>query len=89
MQPRRPHGQRRPSCIWMQTWPISPAAPTPTHGLPSSTMPPPTPVPQKTPSIELYSRAAPEAGLGVGRDLDVVAERDRRPSASASAGASG
>ena len=31
-------------------WPISPAAPRPSQGLPSRISPPPTPVPQKTPS---------------------------------------
>ena len=40
-------------------WPISPAVLRPTHGLPSRIRPPPTPVPQKTPSRLVYSRAAP------------------------------
>ena len=51
MHPLRPHGQRRPP-ILTTMWPISPAADRPIHGLPSSTMPPPTPVPQNTPSSE-------------------------------------
>ena len=60
MQPRRPQGQRAPP--WrITTWPISPAASRPIHGLPSRMMPPPTPVPQKTPSTDLYWRAAPSA----------------------------
>ena len=33
----------------------------PTHGLPSSTIPPPTPVPQNTPSSEEYCLAAPSS----------------------------
>ena len=77
MQPRRPHGQRAPSSLTTM-WPISPAAPRPSHGLPSSTMPPPTPVPQKTPSSERIAAPGAELELGVGRDLHVVAERDRR-----------
>src|SRR4051812_2798009 len=60
MQPRRPHGHLAPP-ISTTTWPISPAAPAPPHGLPSSTIPPPTPVPQNTPSSEENSRAAPSA----------------------------
>ena len=58
MQPRRPQGQRAPSRR-TTTWPISPADPRPSQGLPSSTRPPPTPVPQKTPRTESNSRAAP------------------------------
>ena len=65
MQPLRPHGQWRPS--WTTTmWPISPADPRPSHGLPSRTTPPPTPVPQKTPSSESYSRRGAEHELGAG-----------------------
>ena len=58
MQPRRPQVQRAPS-ISTTMCPISPAAPRPVHGLPSRISPPPTPVPQNTPSSELYSRPAP------------------------------
>src|SRR6185503_4215954 len=36
-----------------------PASPRPSQGLPSSTRPPPTPVPQNTPTNELYGRPAP------------------------------
>src|SRR3954467_14654009 len=60
MQPRRPHGQRAP-CFLTTMWPISPAAPRPCHSLPSSTIPPPTPVPQKTPSTDRYGRPAPSS----------------------------
>ena len=60
MQPRRPHGQRAPP-ISTTTWPISPAAPRPAQGLPSRMIPPPTPVPQKTPSSDANSRAAPSS----------------------------
>src|SRR5215217_7693888 len=58
MQPRRPQGHCAPPRR-TTTCPISPAAPRPTHGRPSSTMPPPTPVPQNTPSTEANWRAAP------------------------------
>src|SRR5919201_2233630 len=58
MQPSRPQPQRSPP-IRTTTWPISPATPRPSHGLPSSTIPPPTPVPQKTPIRDLYGRPAP------------------------------
>ena len=58
MQPRRPQVQRAPS-ISTTTCPISPAPPRPVHGLPSRIRPPPTPVPQNTPSSEPYGRPAP------------------------------
>ena len=40
-------------------WPISPAVLRPTHGLPSRIRPPPTPVPQNTPSRLSNCFAAP------------------------------
>ena len=76
MQPRRPQVHLAPS-ISTTTWPISPAAPRPTQGCPSRISPPPTPVPQKTPSSELYSRPAPSSELGHRRHPHVVAERHR------------
>src|SRR5581483_6546225 len=60
MQPLRPHGQRRPS-IFTTTWPISPAPPRPSQGLPSRTIPPPTPVPHITPSSDWYRLPAPSS----------------------------
>ena len=51
--PRRPCAR--------QTWPTSPAASRPIHALPSRMIPPPTPVPQKTPRTEAYGRAAPSS----------------------------
>src|SRR5215218_9015157 len=60
MQPVRPHGQVRPSLLTTM-WPISPAPPRPSHSWPSSTTPPPTPVPQKTPRIERNGFAAPSS----------------------------
>ena len=48
---RAAHGQRRPP-MRTTTGPISPAALRPIHGLPSRMIPPPTPVPQKTPSSD-------------------------------------
>ena len=73
MHPRRPHGQRRPSSR-TTTWPISRGDPRPVHGLPSSTMPPPTPVPQNTPEDRAVLLSRAERELGVGRDLHVVAD---------------
>ena len=79
----RPHGHLAPPRLTTM-WPISPAAPRPSQGLPSRTRPPPTPVPQKTP-IRLRELApGAEVELGVGRDLDVVADPDRRCRASSS-----
>src|ERR687896_1830624 len=64
MQPIRPHGQRRPSLLTTM-WPISPAAPRPSQSCPSSTTPPPTPVPQKTPSSERYGLPAPSSNSAI------------------------
>ena len=58
MQPLRPQGQLAPPRLTTM-WPISPAAPRPSQGLPSRTSPPPTPVPQKTPIRLENSRPAP------------------------------
>ena len=58
MQPLRPQGHLAPPRLTTM-WPISPAAPRPSQGLPSRTMPPPTPVPQKTPIRLWNSRPAP------------------------------
>ena len=55
-------------------WPISPAPPRPSHGLPSRIRPPPTPVPQKTPTQRLVGTAGSEMELGLGRHLNVVAD---------------
>ena len=51
-----------------------PPRPRPVQGLPSRISPPPTPVPQNTPSSESYEPAGAELELGVGRDLHVVAD---------------
>src|SRR3954453_1454097 len=58
MQPLRPHGHSAPS-FFTTMCPISAAAPRPFQGLPFRTMPPPTPVPQNTPRIDLYGFPAP------------------------------
>ena len=58
MQPLRPQGHLAPPRLTTM-WPISPAAPRPSQGLPSRTRPPPTPVPQKTPIRLWNSRPAP------------------------------
>ena len=63
-------------------WPISPAVLRPTHGLPSRIRPPPTPVPQNTPSRRVVLLRGADLELGVGREVDVVAERDRAPPSS-------
>ena len=47
--------------ILTTTWPISPAAPRPSQGLPSRMIPPPTPVPQKTPRIVSNCLPAPSS----------------------------
>ena len=58
MQPLRPQGHLAPPRLTTM-WPISPAAPRPSQGLPSRIRPPPTPVPQKTPIRVENSRPAP------------------------------
>src|SRR5919197_5629055 len=58
MQPRRPQGHLAPPRL-ITMWPISPAAPRPSHGFPLRMIPPPTPVPQKTPIRDWYGRPAP------------------------------
>src|SRR5437879_4051654 len=60
MHPRRPHGHLAPPSL-TTTWPISAAPPRPSHGLPSRIRPPPTPVPQNTPSSESYGFPAPSS----------------------------
>src|ERR671914_687931 len=64
MQPTRPHGHLRPSLLTTM-WPISPAAPRPSHSWPSSTRPPPTPVPQNTPRSERYGVPAPSSNSAI------------------------
>src|SRR3954453_3206946 len=58
MQPRRPQPHLAP-LMRTTMWPISPAVRRPTHGLPSRISPPPTPVPQNTPSSVSNFLAAP------------------------------
>src|SRR3954452_13631770 len=60
MHPSRPHGHCAPS-RFTTMWPISPAPPRPCHSRPSRMIPPPTPVPQKTPSSERYGLPAPNS----------------------------
>src|SRR3954453_17291928 len=88
MHPRRPHGHRRPSSL-TTTWPISPPALRPTQGFPSSTIPPPTPVPQNTPSTELYGCAAPIANSPSVATCTSLPIATGGPSASSSTFASG
>src|ERR1700691_381699 len=88
MQPRRPHVQRAPS-ISTTTCPISPAPPRPVQGLPSRIRPPPTPVPQNTPSSELYGRPAPSLNSASVATCTSLPTATLQPSASASVLASG
>src|SRR6185312_2558821 len=94
MHPRRPHGHLAPP-ILTTMWPISPAPPRPIHGLPLSTRPPPTPVPQNTPSSDLYGLPAPSlnsasvatwtslpTNTGVPSPLDSASPRPKLPSQS-------
>src|SRR5215207_3226940 len=88
MQPRRPQGHLAPPRLTTR-WPISPAAPRPSHGLPSRTRPPPTPVPQKTPIRLWNSRPAPRwnsASVATWTSLPTLTSV---PSASFSVAASG
>src|SRR5919199_767857 len=84
MQPSRPQPQRSPP-IRTTMWPISPAAPRPVQGLPSSTIPPPTPVPQKTPSSERYGRPAPSSNSASVATWTSLPRYARVPSACSSA----
>ena len=88
MQPRRPQVQRAPSRL-TTTWPISPAAPRPIHGRPSRTMPPPTPVPQNTPSNERYGRPAPSSASASVATWTSLPSATRVPNALDSSSASG
>ena len=74
MQPSRPHGHCAP-LRRTTMWPISPAAPRPRHGRPSRITPPPTPVPQNTPSRLAYGLPAPSSNSAF------VATRTSFPSA--------
>ena len=88
MQPLRPHGHLAPPRLTTM-WPISPAAPRPSQGLPSSTRPPPTPVPQKTPIRLLNSRPAPRWNSASVATWTSLPTRTSVPSASFSVSASG
>src|SRR2546423_11903765 len=70
--------------------PISAAAPRPFHGFPFSTMPPPTPVPQKTPSTDLYGLPEPSLNsASVATDTSLPSETGAPPTALLSSAASG
>jgi hypothetical protein len=84
MQPRRPQPQRAPP-IRTTMWPISPAVPRPTHGRPLRTIPPPTPVPQNTPSSELNGRPAPSSASASVATWTSLPSRAGVPSACSSA----
>src|SRR4051794_13410404 len=84
MQPSRPHPHSSPP-IRTTMCPISPATPRPVHGRPSRTMPPPTPVPQKTPRTERYGRPAPSSNSASVATWTSLPRCARVPSASSSA----
>ena len=86
-QPWRPQLQSRPPGF-EQTWPISPAEPRPVRCRPSITMPPPTPVPQKTPRNESSPRPAPKRCSASTATLTSFPSFTGRPSSSARAGPS-
>src|SRR3954447_11728114 len=89
MQPSRPHGQRAPPFLTTM-WPISPAAPRPCHSRPWRMIPPPTPVPQKTPSSVSCSRAAPSSNsAAVATETSLPRRTSSTPSASRSMSATG
>ena len=88
MQPRRPQVQRAPP-IFTTMCPISPAAPRPVHALPSRISPLPTPVPQNTPSSELYSRPAPSLNSASVATWTSLPTLTSQPSARSSVAASG
>src|SRR3954452_7756788 len=89
MQPLRPHGHSAPS-FFTTMWPISAAAPRPFQGLPSSTMPPPTRVPQNTPSNDLNGLPAPSLNsASVATDTSLPIVTGAPPTALLSSRASG
>ena len=88
MQPVRPHGQVRPSLLTTM-WPISPAPPRPSHSSPSSTTPPPTPVPQNTPRIERNGFAAPSSNSAIVATLTSLESATGAPNAASSFSPSG
>ena len=75
MQPLRPHGHLAPPRLTTM-WPISPAAPRPSHGLPSRTGRRRRRCPRRRRAARELASGA-ELELGFGRDLDVVADPDR------------
>src|SRR5215217_4994996 len=88
MQPTRPHGQRRPSDL-TTTCPISPAPPRPSQSRPSSTIPPPTPVPQNTPSSDLNGLPAPSSNSARVATLTSLESATGAPNAASSFSPSG
>src|SRR3954468_3685175 len=89
MQPMRPHGHLAPPFLTTM-WPISPAPPRPCHSRPSRITPPPTPVPQKTPSSDCCSRAAPSSNSALVATLTSLPRRtSSTPSASRRRAATG
>src|SRR4051812_49158265 len=88
MHPRRPHGHCRPPSLTTM-WPISPADARPRHNSPSSTTPPPTPVPQKTPSRDWYGRPAPRWNSAIVATSTSLPRLTGTPSSAPSSAASG
>src|SRR4051795_9630979 len=89
MQPMRPHGHLAPPFLTTM-WPISPAPPRPCHSRPSRITPPPTPVPQKTPSSDWCSRAAPSSNsAAVATETSLPRRTSSTPSSSRRRSATG
>src|SRR5262249_27410359 len=70
-------------------WPISPPAPRPTQIFLSSTTPPPTPVPQKTPITDPYGSPDPNAISAAVPTRTSLPRLTGRPNRSVSCGPSG
>ena len=75
MQPLRPQGHLAPPRLTTM-WPISPAAPRPSQGLPSRIEPAADAGAPEDADQALELAPGAEVELGLGRDLDVVADPD-------------
>ena len=95
MQPARPHqhgrsGRSSPAGSGKGLWPHSPAiAFGPSSSRPSTTMPPPTPVPRITPNTTRAPRPAPSTASDSAKQLASLASRTSRPSAASTSPCSG
>src|SRR3954470_22073159 len=88
MQPLRPQPHLSPPG-WTPTAPTCRAEPRPAHCLPSRMRPPPTPVPQNRPRIELYGLPAPRRNSASVATDTSLPRKTRVPSCCSSSGLSG